>query len=175
MHSDKTEELHWYVGCVRSCQEKKVSESLAARSVRFYLPFRREVHTWSDRRKVVDCPVIPRFVFIRCRNAERAAILEAEPRIWRFLPEAGKAAVVRDEQMEAFMRIVEQGGGEVKLSERSLAPGDNVLVTTGPLSGLRCELISVGGGRCLAVRLGALGTATMDLDIETVEKISIQK
>ena len=43
------------------------------------------------------------------------------------------------------------------------------------VSGLRCELISVGGGRCLAVRLGALGTATMNLDIDTVEKISIQK
>jgi hypothetical protein len=46
-----------------------------------------------------------------------------------------------------------------------------VRVLDGPLAGLECELVSVGGGRCLAVRLGLLGTATMDLDIQTVEKI----
>lgn len=164
-------EPRWYVGCVRSCQEKKTAESLSRMGVEHYLPVRREVHRWSDRRKVLECLVIPRFIFIHCTDADRASVLAREPRIWRFLPSDGKAAVVRDNEMESFRSMVENGGSPVKLSTGQLAPGDRVRVLDGPLTGLECELVSVGGGRCLAVRLGALGTATMDLDIQTVERI----
>ncbi len=164
-------EQHWYVACVRSCQEKKVSESLFRLGFQHYLPIRREVHRWSDRRKVVDCLVVPRYIFIHCADSDRASILAADQRISRFLFADGKASVVRDSEMEAFMRMVESGGGRLSVSAGPLAPGDRVRVMSGPLIGLECELVSVGSGRCLAVRLGALGTATMDLDIETVEKV----
>jgi len=165
------DERHWYVACVRSCQEKNVADALGAHGVEHYLPLRREVRKWSDRRKIVECPVIPRFVFVRCRDAERVGIMEEEPRIWRFLPFAGKAAVVRDEEMDAFRRMVEQGGRDVRFYDKPLAPGDRVRVAEGPLTGLVCELLEIEGGRCLAVRLGMLGAATIDLDLETLEKI----
>lgn len=167
----KEDEVHWYVGCVRSCQEKNVAEALASRGIEHYFPVRREVRQWSDRRKVVECPVIPRFIFIRCLNSERAGIMEREPRIWRFLPDAGKAAVVRDSEMEAFRRMVEQGSGAMRFSDRPPAPGDRVRVTDGPLAGLECELVNVEGSRCLAVRLGLLGAATMELNLESLERI----
>lgn len=148
-----------------------MAESLAARGVEFYLPIRREVRKWSDRRKIVEVPVVPRFVFIRCEESDRVGILSGEPRIWRFLPFDGKAAVVRDGEMEAFRRMVEQGGKSVGFTDRPLAPGDRIRVASGPLTGLECELVSVDGNRCLAVRLGLLGAATMDLDLETIERL----
>ena len=163
--------LHWFVGCVRSCQEKNVAEALRRRSVEHYLPVRREVHRWSDRRKVVECLVLPRYVFIRCSEAERKALLAAESRIMRFLSSEGVPSVVRDEEMEAFRMMVEKGSGAVRVSERPLSAGDRVRVLSGPLAGLECELVEVGAGRCLAVRLGTFGTATMDLELETVERI----
>ena len=119
----------------------------------------------------MECLVIPRFIFIRCKDAERASILAGEQRILRFLFSDGKAAVVRDSEMETFRQMVERGGSKLTVSDVPLAPGDRVRVMDGPLTGLECELVSVGGGRCLAVRLGALGTAVMDLDIQTVEKL----
>ncbi len=161
----------WYVGCVRSCQEKKVAQSLERLGVEYYLPIRRELHRWSDRRKLVECLLVPRFIFIRCADRQRPAILSAEPRIWRFLASDGKPEVVRDTEMDSFRKMVENGGESVKVSGETPAPGDRVRVMSGPLAGMECELVSVAGGRCLAVRLGALGTATMDLDILTVQKI----
>lgn len=163
--------LHWYVGCVRSCQEKNVAEALGKRSVEHYLPLRREVHRWSDRRKVVECLVLPRYVFVRCTDAQRRSILAEESRIVRFLSSGGAVSVVRDEEMAAFRMMVEKGSGAVRVSDTPLSAGDRVRVLSGPLAGLECELLEVGGGRCLAVRLGTFGTATMDLDVDTVEKI----
>ncbi len=160
----------WYVARVASCQEKKVAESLSGRGVEHYLPVRREVRRWSDRRKVVDALVLPRFIFLHCTNAERLEVLSRDARVRGFLSLDGKPSVVRDSEMDAFRRMVEQGSG-VSVTQQPLAPGDRVRVLDGPLAGLECELVSVGGGRCLAVRLGLLGTATMDLDIQTVEKI----
>lgn len=170
MASAPTDGRFWYVARVRSCQEKNVAAALAAKGTEHYLPIRREVRRWSDRRKVIDALVLPRFVFVRCTPKERLAVLESEPRISGFLSQEGKPAVVRDSEMQNFMRMVEYGSG-VKVSDAPLAPGDRVRVLDGPLAGIECELVSVGGGRCLAVRLGLLGTATMDLDIQTVEKI----
>ena len=169
-NSSSGDGLHWYVGCVRSCQEKKAAEGLGRIPVEYYLPLRRELHRWSDRRKLVECLVVPRFIFVHCKDADRAQILAREPRIWRFLASSGKASVVPDKEMDAFRQMVEYGEGSIRVGE-SPAAGDRVIVKSGPLEGMECELVSVAGGRCLAVRLGALGTAMMDLDLETVEKI----
>ena len=155
---------------VRSCQEKNVAASLNGKGIESYIPIRREMHRWSDRRKMVDVLLIPRFVFLHCTEKERRTVLTMEPRISGFLCMDGKPSVVRDSEMEAFMAMVGSGRG-IRVRGEMLAPGDRVRVMSGPLMGMECELVSVGGGRCLAVRLGALGTATMDLDIETVEKI----
>lgn len=168
--SSNPDGLHWYVACVRSCQEKNVAEALRKNSVECYLPLRREVHRWSDRRKVVECLVVPRYVFIRCKDSQRAAFLAADSRLVRFLASSGKASVVRDGEMEAFRRMVDSGG-RLYLTGEDLKAGDRVRVMSGPLVGTECELVGVAGGRCLAVRLGALGTAIMDLDKDTVEKI----
>ena len=144
---------------------------MQAKARQYYLPLRRELRQWSDRKKIIESPVVPRFIFIRCPDSERAEILREEPRIWCFLSFSGKPAVVRDEEMEAFRRMVENSGKTVRFTARQLAPGDRVRIASGPLTGLECELVSVQAGRCLAVKLGLLGSATMDLDVETLERI----
>ena len=160
----------WYAARVRNCQEKNVASALQGMGIEHYLPQRREMHRWSDRRKIVDVLLVPRYVFVRGTEAERRAILPREPRIIGFLSMDGKPSVIPDAEMDAFRQMVESDRG-VSLSQAPLAPGDRVRVVSGPLMGMECELVGTGSGRCLAVRLGALGTATMDLDIETVENI----
>ena len=170
MTPSSPDDRHWFVARVRSCQEKNVAAALSGMGIENYLPLRREMHRWSDRRKLVDVLLVPRFVFVHCTEQDRRSVLTREPRISGFLSSAGKVSVVPDAEMDTFRAMVGSGRG-VTVSGEAPAPGDRVRVMSGPLMGMECELVSVGGGRCLAVRLGALGTATMDLDIETVEKI----
>lgn len=170
MTATSPEVRRWFAARVRNCQEKNVSAALNGMGMDHYLPMRREMHRWSDRRKIVDVLLVPRYIFVHCTEAERRALLPREPRLNGFLCTEGKPAVIPDVQMDAFRRMVDSGGG-VSMRQEPLAPGDRVRVMSGPLMGMECELVSTGGGRCLAVRLGALGTATMDLDLETVERI----
>ncbi|MBP9992782.1 MAG: hypothetical protein KBS73_05015 [Bacteroidales bacterium] len=42
---------------------------------------------------------------------------------------------------------------------------------SGPFAGRECEVVSVSGRKCLASRLGILGTALVELQTETLRKI----
>lgn len=169
MDTDK----HWYVAYVKSCRERVVAASLGALGYQYYLPVQRVVRRWSDRRKIVERLVLPRMIFIRCAEKDRIRPLDEIDALYRYITVSGPytPAVVRDVEMETFIRMVEHGGRDVTMTGDALAPGDNVRVVSGPLTGLECELISVKGRRCLAVRLGMLGTATMDLATDDVQKI----
>lgn len=165
---------NWYIAYVKSCQERKAADALGKLSCEFYLPIQREVHQWSDRKKIVERLVIPHLIFVRCRECDRIPIRTSVSQICGYMSNGGpyNPAVVRDSEMETFRAMVEHSGRPISLANTPLVAGDHVRVTSGPLAGYECELVSVGGARCLAVRLGALGTATMDLSVDSVEKIS---
>lgn len=166
-------ERHWYVAYVMSCRERKAAEALGAIGYEHYLPVQREVRQWSDRKKVVERMVLPRMIFIRCTNMERVRVLKEIPAIYCFMNSKGPytPVVVPDIQLETFRSMVERSGRPVSVVTETFAPGDKVRVKDGPLTGCECELISVSGKKCLAVRLGAIGTLTVEMGLETLEKI----
>lgn len=162
----------WYIAYVQSCKERKVAESLGRLGFECYLPVQKELRQWSDRKKLVDRLVLPRLIFVRCMEHERIGIRQDVPYLVGFMAVKGPytAAVVRDEEMDVFRRMVE-GGRPVSVSAVPLQPGDKVRVVDGPLRGMACELVEVSGRRCLGVSLGALGMATVDLALDSVEKL----
>lgn len=166
-------ERKWFIAFVKSNQERRTAEVLAMMGQEYYLPIQREIHRWSDRNRIVERLVIPHMIFIRCTEHERTQLLASVWQIYAFMSNGGpyNATVVRDSEMETFRAMVEHSGRNVSMSSVPLAVGDHVRVTSGPLTGYECELISIGSERCLAVRLGAIGTATMDLALDTVEKL----
>lgn len=168
-------ERHWYIAYTRSCQDKNVAAALSARGYEVFVPLRKEVRQWSDRKKVVDRLLIPRMVFVRCTELERRNSASDIPYITRYLtekPGSYKAAIVPDQQMDAFMAMVASVGGEVTVIDRPLSPGDLVRVKHGALEGKVAELVKVEGRDCLAVRLPILGAACVQIDRNSVELIT---
>lgn len=167
-------ELHWYIACTRSCQDKNVAAALSAKGYGVFVAVSRELRQWSDRKKVVERLLIPRIVFVRCTEQERRRSLDEIPYLTNYLSESPgtyKPARVPDDQMEAFIAMVESANGEVKVIDRHLHPGDKVRVKEGALEGRIVELVSLDGKDCLAVRLPLLGTACVQIDRKSVELI----
>jgi transcription antitermination factor NusG len=65
---------NWYAVQTRSRHEKKVAAWLADNGIQAYLPLVREVHLWSDRRKVVEVPLFPGYAFIRSSGSAATAV-----------------------------------------------------------------------------------------------------
>jgi len=164
--------LHWFVGYVKSCQERSAAKTLEHFGVASYIPIQKVKRQWSDRVKLVDRLVIPGIVFVRCTFADRLRMLESVRAIYAYITDGPhNPAVVSDAEMEAFARMVADSSLEVNTCPADLAKGDRVKVISGPLLGLECELVRVMDKSCLAVRLNGVGTVVMEISLDAVKKI----
>lgn len=160
----------WLVAYVQSCLEKKTAQRLAAMGIECYLPVQSEIRQWSDRRKRVDCLVIPMMIFVHVTPQERPLPLSLQA-VSRYMVLRGEStpAVIPDEQMDRFRFMLDYSPEAVEMCSAPLAPGDAVKVIKGPLAGLEGELITVNGKSKVAVRLD-MGCAHVDVPIGFVEK-----
>ena len=69
MKEDTTTQ-QWYALYTKSRAEKKVAGELNKLGITNYLPIKRELRQWSDRKKWVEVPAISSYIFI-CIPKER--------------------------------------------------------------------------------------------------------
>ncbi|MBO4281829.1 MAG: UpxY family transcription antiterminator [Bacteroidales bacterium] len=169
----KDKEKHWYIGYVRSCQEKRVAEALQAAGETCYLPMRKEKRKWSDRVKTVDVLLLKGLIFIQTYESRRATLLSAIFGLCAFMFDKAthQPAVVPEAQMQAFMFMVDKSQAPVQLTTEHFSPGDRVRVVSGNMEGMEGELVRIGKRNRLLLRLNAEINATVDIDVAEVEKI----
>ena len=163
----------WFIGRVKHCHEWKVADLLKEMGVEYYLPFKTVKRKWSDRIKMVQVLLLPRYVFIRCMYSERVDILERIRSITGFMmnKDSKMPATVRDNDLETFRRMVDYDGIPVLIDQCPFSPGDRVRVKCGPLIDRECELIEVLNKKYVAVSLSVLGYARIELPISQIELI----
>lgn len=163
----------WLVAFVRVCHEKKTSERLTKMGIENFLPIQREVHQWSDRRKVVDRVILPMMIFVYVDRHEQKQVLTLSA-ISRYMVLRGEStpAVIPDRQMSRFKFMLDYSDETISMNTSPLAPGERIRVIKGPLTGLEGELVNVNGKSKVAVRLTMLGCACVDMPAGCVERAS---
>lgn len=161
----------WFIGRVKHCHEKKAADLLEQMGVEFFLPIQTVKRKWSDRTKMVDVLLLPRYIFIHCKNAERVHILEKVRSITGFMKDRdlGRSATIRDKDLDTFRRMVDYEDTPVIIDHVSFSPGDRVRVKCGPLMDRECELIEVLNKKYVAVSLSVLGYARLELPLSYIE------
>lgn len=169
--SYKDNDPHWFAAYVRVHQERKVAQRLGADGIETYVPLRREKHKWSDRIKVVDVPLIPSIVFVRCTELQRLETLRNEPRIAAYMNAHGpySPTIVPDRQMIDFQRICHTEPDRVEFEK--FVVGDRVRITSGPLKGMEGLLVKKGNLHSFSIEVENIGYASIDIRPENVEKI----
>lgn len=165
----------WFVAMTRSCQEKKSVEALAGLGIECYLPLQKVRRKWSDRVKILEQPVMPRIVFVRCSPDRRRALASQVYGVTGFLMDRSLPAtsplVVPEKQLEQFRKFIDgmNGMAEVSITTSPIRKGSKVRILNGPLQGFICECVELSGKRHVVVRLGMLGTAVAQVDIKDIE------
>lgn len=166
------EEVRWYVLYVRMHHEKKTAEKLKVAGVTHYLPVQEVIRQWSDRRRKLQVVVIPMMIFVRTSDAERVRLLKEIPALTGSLIDrtTRRPAIIRDEDMERFMFMLDYSEEAVRFISEPLLVGEQVQVIKGPLRGLKGELIEMDGKSQVVVRIEQLGCASVELPVGFVEK-----
>lgn len=146
--------LNWYAVYTRSRHEKKSAQLLTDQGIEAYVPLKRVVRQWSDRRKLVLEPVIRGYLFVKVDHTHYEKVLSTDG-VVRYVWFNGKPAIIPEKQINTLKAVV---GTDVEIEclPESLKPGVAVRVIAGPLAGLEGELLRMAGKHKVVVRLHAL-------------------
>lgn len=143
--------MSWYPVYTNPRAEKKAFEALKQREITTYLPMHRQLRQWSDRKKWVELPLIPSYLFVQI-NARQIMDVLTCPGISRFIYFSGKIATIPDRQIDQ-LKLLLANSSEIEVVEHNFRPGQQVYVKAGPLQGLRGELISWQSSQRMLVRI----------------------
>jgi len=145
---------HWYAIYTRSRCEKKLVQRLTEKGIEAYVPLRKTIRQWSDRKKIVTEPLINSYVFVNVSGADYFEALNtygASHYIWF----AGRPATIPAKQID-LLKILTGSGMVVECVQNDIPSGTTVKVTTGSLNGLTGKLVNHGGKNKVVVRIDNL-------------------
>ncbi len=145
----------WYAIYTKSRNEKKVATLFERDGIEYYLPLMERVKIWSDRRKKVDEPLFPSYIFVYITEQEHLKVLKTTG-VVRFISIGGQKVSIRPVQIEAIRKYTDTGE-EFLLNEEDYIVGKRVKVVIGEMKGLEGKLVEVLGKQRVKVEIEAIG------------------
>lgn len=150
----------WFALYVKPKHEKVVEQELLRGNYEAYLPLTKSLRQWSDRKKMVEMPLIPSYVFARIKESDMYDILRFKGCL-RFVWFNNKPCPIPDNQIDS-MKLLQAKELEIEL-ENDIRPsrGDRIRIIDGPFEGL-VGVVKNGNKKNFAVRIDSL---RLDLSI----------
>ena len=152
--SKKNSEKKWYAIYTRPRAEKLVYERLVEEEIESFLPLQKVYRIWSDRKKLVEKPLISSYVFVKTNNLNSPKVYKI-PGVVKFVTFEGIPVSIPQKQID-ILRLLINSDAEIEVSSENFAKGDNVEVVSGSLVGLTGELIKIGSHNRVVVRIDSL-------------------
>lgn len=145
----------WYLIYTKPRYEKKVFLQLTRMNIEAYLPFTRKLRTWHDRKKYVEEPLFPSYVFIHLKNLESYyGGIDADGSL--FYVKTKKEISRVSDSIVNDLKLVTTQANSVEVTQEYFQPGQKVVIREGALTGLNCEMVEVNEKKKLLVRVSLL-------------------
>jgi len=126
-------ESRWFAAYTSPRHEKQVSRQMARRGIQNFLPLYKSIRRWKDRRKELELPIFPGYLFVRMALRERVSVLQV-PGVVQLVSFQGRPTPLPDSEIEMLQRQLAQNG---RLQPHPfLTVGRRVRVTNGPMTGM---------------------------------------
>ena len=145
----------WFALYTKPRAEKKVFKELQSKDMEVYLPMRKELRQWSDRKKWIDVPIINSYIFVRIRMADYRQVFESKG-VVSYVSRKGKAVVIPNREIEAMQRAV-NSKLSINVEASTVQKGQTITITSGPLKGITGEVMEIQGARKFFLRISHIG------------------
>jgi len=164
----------WYALYTRARHEKKVDRLLRLREFEVFLPLVPRESQWHDRRKIVDWPLFPGYVFARFGLRSTAQVL-GTPGVATVVRQDGVPAPISDNEIENVRRlasVVTETGGLPEPTPMVQA-GQLARISKGPFAGVHGVVLQRRGSGRVLMQIG-LDVIGQGIKIE-IEESSLQE
>jgi transcription antitermination factor NusG len=164
------ESKSWYVLTTKPRFEKKVNQGLDKVNIINYLPLHKKLRIWNDRKKWVDMPLFPSYIFVKIDERNRNNVFEVSG-IVKYITQCGKVSILKEEEIERIERLCSYLG-EIEVERRKIKVGEEVEIISGHFAGFKGQVISSKGKcRCCISIPGIDSYASIDIDKEDIQKV----
>jgi transcription antitermination factor NusG len=144
----------WYAIYTNPRAEKLVHARLVETGVETFLPLQKTYRQWSDRKKLVEKPLLSSYVFVKVVPKQFPVVYKTIG-VVKFISFEGQPVAIPQNQIDNLKLLI-NSDAEIEVTSEILAKGDNVKVMSGSLAGLTGELVSFGGRKRVVVRIDKL-------------------
>ena len=144
----------WYAIYTNPRAEKLVNTRLEETGVETYLPLQKTYRQWSDRKKLIEKPLLSSYVFVKVVPKDFPLVYRT-PGVVKFVSFEGQPVPIPQNQIDN-LRLLIDSNAEIEVTSDKFEKGDNVEVVTGSLRGLTGELIKAKGRKKVIVRIEEL-------------------
>jgi transcription antitermination factor NusG len=135
--------------------EKKVAAELNSKAVDVFLPLHSCVHQWSDRRRTVQLPLFPNYVFVRisAQLDSRISVLRTNG-VTNFVGSKGAGTPIPETEIESVRTVLQRG--IACQGYPFLKVGDRVRICGGSLDGVQGILVGKNQDLSLVVSINII-------------------
>lgn len=154
--------VSWYAVQVHSRKENYVAAQFAGLGFEYILPTYKCIRNWSDRRKELEQPLFPGYLFCRFDFQQRRPLI-LTPGVLRVVGTGRTPVPVSDDEIRALQLAV--SSGLPKLPWPYLEVGQRVRVNYGTLAGLEGILVNLKGNQRVVLSVTLLQrSVAMEVD-----------
>ena len=145
----------WYLIYTRPRHEKKVYTQLTEMNINSFLPLTKKLRTWHDRKKYVDEPLFPSYIFIYLNDLQNYYEgMDADGSL--YYVKMGKEIARVNETVVENIRLVTEQVQDFEVSGDRFQSGQKLVIRQGALTGLSCEVVQLKYKKMLLVRVDLL-------------------
>lgn len=124
--------VRWFALYTRSRHEKIVERELKKKGIETFLPLRKVVRQWSDRKKTIEEPLFKGYLFVRAPFTERFTILNTVG-VVQYVRQGSEPAEVPEKDLQTIRLFLEEN---IEIDPFPyLKTGERVYVRSGPFRG----------------------------------------
>jgi transcription antitermination factor NusG len=128
----------WYAAYTNPRHEKRVGQQMEGNRIDCFVPLYKSVRRWKDRRKQLELPLFPGYVFVHLALKDRLQVLRL-PGVVQLVSFNGKPAPLPNSEIDGLRdRLIQNVHAE---PHPYLKVGRRVRVHSGPIAGLEGILV----------------------------------
>jgi transcription antitermination factor NusG len=149
----QTKELpkYWYALYTKPRWEKKVEQYLFEAGIEVFLPVRKTLKQWSDRKKWVEEPLFRSYIFVNIEHKDYYNALNVAG-IVRYVSFEGKAVKIPERQIKMVQDLLAMNV-EIEITDEPLKTGQRVKIRYGVLKDVEGELVEYRSRSMVALRI----------------------
>lgn len=151
----ENQKYHWYALYTRANGEKKLFENLKEKNIECYLPTKKVLKIWSDRKKWIEEPLFKCYIFVKVSYREFFNVLNT-PGAVCYVSFGGRAQSIPEVQINNIKNFLAQCDREVTLTFERIQKGVMVEVLAGSLKGISGEVTNIYGQTRLVIRIESM-------------------